>query len=161
MLLNCATGKYSCEALGLQQGNQARQSWWKSTLNIPLERLMLNLKLKCFGHLMLRANSLEKTLMLGMIESKMRREWQRMRWLDSITNSWIWASSGRQSAETRGVLQSMGLQRVRTWLSHWATIATTSSSEESSSSSLNFFIPFSFPWETRRQSLIYVPIEHQ
>ena len=48
---------------------------------------MLKLKLQYFGHLMQRANSLEKTLMLGKIESRRRRERQRMRWLDSITNS--------------------------------------------------------------------------
>ena len=48
---------------------------------------MLKLKLQYFGHLMRRADSLEKTLMLEKIESKRRREWQRMRWLDSITNS--------------------------------------------------------------------------
>ena len=51
-----------------------------------LEGLMLKLKLQYFGHLMQRANSLEKTLMLGTIEGR-RRGWQRMRWLDSITNS--------------------------------------------------------------------------
>ena len=45
------------------------------------------LKLQYFGHLMQRADSLEKILMLGKIESKMRRGWQRMRWLDSITDS--------------------------------------------------------------------------
>ena len=48
---------------------------------------MLKLKLQYFGHLMRRANSLEKTLMLGVIEGKRRRGWQRMKWLDSITNS--------------------------------------------------------------------------
>ena len=48
---------------------------------------MLKLKLQYFGHLMPRANALEKTLMLGKIEGKRRRGWQRMRWLDSITNS--------------------------------------------------------------------------
>ena len=48
---------------------------------------MLKLKLQQFGHLMQRANSLEKTLILGKIEGKMRMEWQRMRWLDNITNS--------------------------------------------------------------------------
>ena len=48
---------------------------------------MLKLKLQYFGHLMRRANSLEKTLMLGVIEGKRRRGWQRMTWLDSITNS--------------------------------------------------------------------------
>ena len=52
-----------------------------------LEGLMLKLKLQYFGHLMRRADSFEKTLMLGKIEGGRRREWQRMRWLDGITNS--------------------------------------------------------------------------
>ena len=47
----------------------------------------LRLKLHYFGHLMQRANSLEKTLMLRKMEGKRRRDWQRMRWLDSITDS--------------------------------------------------------------------------
>ena len=52
-----------------------------------LEGLMLKLNLQYFGHLMRRADSLEKTLMLGKIEGKKRRQGQRMRWLDGITNS--------------------------------------------------------------------------
>ena len=52
-----------------------------------LEGLMLKLKLQYFGHLMQRAYSLEKTLMLGKIEGRRRRERQRMKWLDGITNS--------------------------------------------------------------------------
>ena len=52
-----------------------------------LEGLMLKLKLQYFGHLMRRADSLEKTLMLGQIEARRRRGQQRMRWLDGITNS--------------------------------------------------------------------------
>ena len=52
-----------------------------------LEGLMLKLKLKYFGHLMRRADSLEKTLMLGKIEGRRRRGRQRMRWLDGITDS--------------------------------------------------------------------------
>ena len=52
-----------------------------------LEGLTLKLQLQSFGHLMWRANSLEKTLMLGKIEGRRRRWWQRMRWLDGITNS--------------------------------------------------------------------------
>ena len=52
-----------------------------------LEGLMLKLKLQYFGHLMQRADSLEKTLMLGKIEGRRRRGQQRMRWLDGITNS--------------------------------------------------------------------------
>ena len=53
----------------------------------PLEGLMLRLKLQYFGHLMRRTDSLEKTLMLGKIEGRRRRGWQRMRWLDGITDS--------------------------------------------------------------------------
>ena len=52
-----------------------------------LEGLMLKLKLKYFGHLMRRADSMERSLTLGKIEGKRRREWQRTRWSDSITNS--------------------------------------------------------------------------
>ena len=52
-----------------------------------LEGLMLKLKLQCFGHLMRRVDSLEKTLMLGGTEGRRRRGRQRMRWLDGITNS--------------------------------------------------------------------------
>ena len=52
-----------------------------------LEELMLKLKLQYFGHLIQRADSLEKTLMLGKIEGRRRRGWQRMRWLDGITDS--------------------------------------------------------------------------
>ena len=57
------------------------QSW------VLLEGLMLKLKLQYFGHLMRRSDSFEKTLMLGKIEGRRRRGWQRMRWLDGITNS--------------------------------------------------------------------------
>ena len=53
-----------------------------------LEGLMLKLKLQYFGHLMETANSLEKTLMLGKIESKMRSGWQRMSWLDASLTQW-------------------------------------------------------------------------
>ena len=52
-----------------------------------LEGLLLKLKLQYFGHLMQRTDSLEKTLMLGKIESRRKRDWQRMRWLDGITDS--------------------------------------------------------------------------
>ena len=54
---------------------------------ISLEGMMLKLKLQCFGHLMQRVDSLEKTLMLGGIGGKRRRRRQRMRWLDGITDS--------------------------------------------------------------------------
>jgi len=51
-----------------------------------LEGLILKLKLQYFGHLMRKTDSLEKTLILGKIEGRRRREWQRMRWLDGITD---------------------------------------------------------------------------
>ena len=57
------------------------------TLGCSLEGLMLKLKLQYFGHLMRRADSVEKTLMLGKIEVRRRRGQQRMRWLDGITDS--------------------------------------------------------------------------
>ena len=78
-----------------------------------LERLMLKLKLKLqnFGHLMWRASSIEKTLMLGKIEGRKRRGWQRMRWIHSITDpmNMSWASSRRQwrTGKKPGMLQSM------------------------------------------------------
>ena len=59
----------------------------ESNPQYSLEGLMLKLKLQYFGHLMQRANSLKKTLMLGKIEGKSRRGQQRMKWLDGITDS--------------------------------------------------------------------------
>ena len=82
---------------------------------ISLEGMMLMLKLQYFGHLIHRADSFEKTLMLGKIEGGKRRGQQRMRWLDGITDSMDMSLSklwSRQCTERPGVLQSMGLQRV-------------------------------------------------
>ena len=67
-----------------RRSNQSTQK--EINLEYSLERLMLKLKLQYFGHLMGKADSLEKTLMLAKIEGK-RRGWQRTRWLDGITNS--------------------------------------------------------------------------
>ena len=95
-----------------------------------LEGQILKVKLWYFDHLMQRTNSLEKTLMLGKIKGRRRRGWQRMRWLDGITDSWtwIWASSGSWGWTGKlGILQSMELQRVRSteqlnWWINWLAI---------------------------------------
>ena len=86
MLLNCGFGRRL-----LRVPWTARRSN-KSILKeispeYSLEGLMLKLKLQYFSHLMRSTDSLEKTLMLGKIESRRRRGWQRMRWLDGITDS--------------------------------------------------------------------------
>ena len=88
-----------------------------------LEGLMLRLKLQYFGHPIQRADSLEKTLMLGGLGGRRRRGRQRMRWLDGITEPtrwmWVWVNSGSWWLTGRpGVLRFMGSQRVG---HDWAT----------------------------------------
>ena len=92
-----------------------------------LEGLMLKLKLHYFGHLMQRADSFEKTLVLGKIEGRRKRGRQRMRWLDGITDSmdmgWVDSRSWWWTWKP-GVLWFMGSQRVG---HNWATELTASS----------------------------------
>ena len=111
---------YGCESWTIKKAEHQRidasEVWyWRRLLRVPwtarrsnqsilkeispgcaLEGLMLKLKLQYFGHLRWRADSLEKTLMLGKIEGRRRRGWQRMRWLDGITNSMHMGLGGLQ-----------------------------------------------------------------
>ena len=88
---------------------------------VSLEGMMLKLKLLYFEHLMQSVDSLEKTLMLGGIGGRRRRGWQRMRWLDAISDlmDWVWVNSGWWWLTGRpGVLGLMGSQRFG---HDWAT----------------------------------------
>ena len=85
MLLNCGVGEDSWESLGLQGDPQSILK--EISPGYSLEGLMLKMKLQYIGHLSGGTDSLEKTLMLGKIEGRRRRGWQRMRGLDGITNS--------------------------------------------------------------------------
>ena len=133
---HCSNSRSPLICKEIKQVNPKRNQPW----------IWTDVEAQYFGHLMQRANSLEKTLMLGKIEGKRRRGWQRMRWLDSITDTMYMSLPKLQEiVEDRGAWCAAvhGITKSRTQLGDWTTTITTT-------------LPFCLNAET--QSLLWITL---
>ena len=147
----CPVVMYGCESWTVKNAEHRRidafELWcWRRLLRVPwtarrpnqsilkeispgiyLEGMMLKLKLQYFGHLMRKVDSLEKTLMLEETRGRRRRGWQRVRWLDGITDSMDVSLGELRELVMDWHAMIHGIEKSQTWLSDWTELKNSDS----------------------------------